>query len=45
MKIDKYMQLKMCQVSMKVFNKPLEYLVLDLVLTEQPLEIDVIKPE
>ena len=35
----------MCQVSMKVFNKPLESLVLDFVLTEHPLKIDVIKPE
>ena len=45
MNIDKYMQLKMCQVLMKVFNKPLESLAPDFVLTEYPLEIDVVKSE
>ena len=45
MNIDKYMQPEMCQVLMKVFNKPLESLALDFVLTEHPLEIKMIKLE
>jgi hypothetical protein len=45
MNIDKYVQLEMFQVLMKAFNKPLESLALNLVLTEHPLEIEMIKPE
>ena len=45
MNIDKYMQPEISQVLMKVFNKPLESLALDFVLTEHPLEIEVIKLE
>ena len=39
MNIDKYMQLKMCQVLMKVFNKPLEALVSGFVPTEHPVAV------